>query len=828
MEPEQRVAHEPILSNEFGNQFLYSVNGNTFANQSAQEHYTSILSEVFWEENSYHVVAGTDSGLLIEHVVNGGIPKNSVYLFIECPEYIEMVRPQLNEEWQQVLKFCTPEEWEKGYDNNCAASYFYNDKVFLHYSSAIRNKTSDLYYQLKLRLDFIYKNKIYENSAGLGNKDFIECQLNNVAHNINSSQLLNDAFKNKPCVILGGGPSLDEHLPWVIENQDRLVVIAVSRISRRLQEVGLVPDIVIALDPQEISFEVSKELYNYPSEVLLLNSYHVIPKLLSQWKGRSAYFGERVPWESKLNANKHFHEGPTVVNAALIAAVGLGCSQVYLTGADMCYASTGATHANGSFESQREIDIARDSQWLETYAGYKAETIIPLVLTANYLSKHAKYATENHVEVYNLSKNALKLEYIEYKSTDEIALGEKNVAAKEIIAELIPTTTANLMRQNLNLLVREFSKVKKDLSEIEILAKEAIRATEKAFSIKSSEKIKHNNRRIIEKCERKIQSKYSYLDKVIKTIAFKDFAKILLGGDAINLNDAELAERNKIYYQGYIKGVEQFKTLLIPASERLMILKDSYNRTSNFDSLLAYLSGREELNLLSVLLFQRSNEIDTESIRILSEFNDDEAFNRIDDYYAQMYHGLDRVQDKGRNLFKQHDNFALEKLIAFMDQSRSLPQEISDHKNYLTALYALNNNDFKAAIIAFSNILELELSDWDKEQLLNAFLNTEDFLKASEMLEDLTTRSFALYKVHAQVLLKLGKPSSAIEKYTQYLEVFQQDTEAWCQLGNAFIDMGIIESAIMAYEFVLTIEPDHVLAIKTVDKLKQFQSERTE
>lgn len=825
----QPIVDEPVLSNEFGNQFLYSINGDTFAHQSATDHFNEILTERFWAEESYHVVAGTDSGLLIEHIVNGGVPKNSVYLFVECDEYIDLIRPDLNEEWQQVLKFCTPEEWEAGYDHETAAAYFYNDKVTLHYSSAVRHGRSDLYHQLKLRLDFIYKNKVYENSAGLGNRDFIACQLNNVAHNINSSQLLKGAFEGRPCVILGGGPSLDEHLPWVIENQDNLVIIAVARISRRLQDVGLIPDIVIALDPQQISFDVSKEIYNFPPEVLLLNSYHVIPKLASQWQGKSAYFGNRVPWESKLNAPKHFQEGPTVVNAALIAAVDLGCKEVYLTGADMCYGPNGATHATSSFESEREIDIGRDSQWLETYAGHKAETIIPLILTANYLSKHAKYANENDVTVYNLSRNALKLDFIEHKEINSISLISSQETTKEIIGKLIPSISADGIRRELNELNKEFEKVKKDLSSVELLAKEAIIATNKAYAAKSTEKQAQANKQKIEKSDRKIKQHFSYLDKLLKTLAFRDFAKILMGGKASTLSDHELAKRNITYYQAYINGVDEFRKMLVPAQKRLTIISKSYSKSIKIEEVCDYFCQQQEFGIGKVISNIRGDELDAETKLTLDTLSESQSEyqNQITQFYGQINHGLYGVADKIRRLTKEKDQAGLIAVINFLDKS----QHDADKVSYLTKLAKAFNEllggNNHCAIDLFSQIDEADLAQWDKEQFVDALVACEEYSKAMSLLESLVANNLGLNRLYGQLLVHHKNYEPAVDAYSSYLEVFKQDIDAWIELGSVFIEIAAFESALMAYDFILSLDSNNQLALDMKEKLQAYFDTKT-
>ncbi|MGB0898603.1 MAG: 6-hydroxymethylpterin diphosphokinase MptE-like protein, partial [Psychrobium sp.] len=655
------------------------------------------------------------------------------------------------------------------------------------------------------------------------------CQLQNAGHNINSGQLLKNAFLGKTCIILGGGPSLDEHLPWVIENQSKLVVIAVSRISRKLQQVGLVPDIVVALDPQQISYDVSKELYNYPQEVTLLSSYHVIPKLLSQWKGRAAYIGNRLPWESNLNATEHFTEGPTVVNAALLAAVDMGCSQILLTGADMCYGSDGSTHASASFESEREIDISRDSQWLETYAGHKAETIIPLILTANYLSKHANYANEHGSEVYNLSKNALKLDYIEYLDMNEIDLAPLAKSVKDITGSLLPSVTANDIRRELKLLDHEFKKVKKDLSAVNRLAKDAIAATSKAFDSSNNEQQRNSNRQKIEKLERKIKNSYGYLDKLLKTLAFKDFAKILMGGAADSLSDTELAQRNTIYYQAYINGISELRALLEPAQERLDVLVNAYSKSIDVQCIIEYFSENLEFGVGDVISHYRGNELnDDDNERLLSLNGKLDTYQRgINEAYRQIHHGLGGVAEKIRQLARDSDREGLSAVIEFLNKSKEDKTRCEHLSNLAQAFCTMIDGNHTLAIKYFRLVYKAELQQWDKEQFVDALVLSEQYDEAMSLLESLTESNIGLNRLYGQLLAHHKHFEQAVEAYSKYLEVFKQDIDGWAELGNVFIELAIFESALMAYDFILSLDPNHQVAQEMTQKLRQHLGNKT-
>lgn len=70
-------------------------------------------------------------------------------------------------------------------------------------------------------------------------------------------EALDGAFKDKPCVIVAPGPSLDSNIELLREAQGKAVIVAYARVLEKL--VGLdppiYPDIVVVLDPLDLSFQ---------------------------------------------------------------------------------------------------------------------------------------------------------------------------------------------------------------------------------------------------------------------------------------------------------------------------------------------------------------------------------------------------------------------------------------------------------------------------------------------------------------------------------------------------------------------------------------------
>ena len=63
--------------------------------------------------------------------------------------------------------------------------------------------------------------------------------------------VLKGAFEGRTMILISAGPSLDESLEFVRENEDRCVIVAVNSSYRALRNAGIVPHFVLAADPYE-------------------------------------------------------------------------------------------------------------------------------------------------------------------------------------------------------------------------------------------------------------------------------------------------------------------------------------------------------------------------------------------------------------------------------------------------------------------------------------------------------------------------------------------------------------------------------------------------
>jgi tetratricopeptide (TPR) repeat protein len=75
---------------------------------------------------------------------------------------------------------------------------------------------------------------------------------------------------------------------------------------------------------------------------------------------------------------------------------------------------------------------------------------------------------------------------------------------------------------------------------------------------------------------------------------------------------------------------------------------------------------------------------------------------------------------------------------------------------------------------------------------------------------------------HAKLLKLLGQTDKAVTLYTGYLASFNEDTKAWLELGELYFDMKAYDSALMAFEVVLSQDNKNSLAFSYKNKLNNI------
>lgn len=150
----------------------------------------------------------------------------------------------------------------------------------------------------------------------------------------------------KDFIIVAAGPSLDDSLDFLKENQGKKTVIAVCTVFRKLLEQGIRPDMVVILDPMAI---VYRQLEGLEGE-----NVPMLVAATAYWKFAANYQGDKylVPLtgvHEERESDEPWAIGGTVTHLAIEAAVRFGAENIFLVGVDLAFPNN-LSHAEGTVD----------------------------------------------------------------------------------------------------------------------------------------------------------------------------------------------------------------------------------------------------------------------------------------------------------------------------------------------------------------------------------------------------------------------------------------------------------------------------------------------
>lgn len=176
-------------------------------------------------------------------------------------------------------------------------------------------------------------------------KEFSQLFFKNLINNItclNEFYVINsfkNIYKDKPAIIVSAGPSLEKNIDLLKDVQDKFIIICGPRTFGALVKVGIRPDFICAVDPQDYTYDLMEDYLNYDVPLVfmdiannkLLNNYRG-KKILVANQGMEPYIGDiiGVSIDSLL-------QGGSVAHFCMGLAVYLGCNMVIFIGQDLAY-----------------------------------------------------------------------------------------------------------------------------------------------------------------------------------------------------------------------------------------------------------------------------------------------------------------------------------------------------------------------------------------------------------------------------------------------------------------------------------------------------------
>lgn len=813
--------------NRFGDRYLYEVNRGVFDQVGAAAVFKRRFGEALFAKDCLNIVVGTDSGLLVRYLVTRGIAEGSRFLFLELDELLPVIEAELADlDLDDNILICGKDALEDVLRDIRFADYANIDAVRLVESLGAHDDYLGGYRTALAKIRQELDSILWVHGAQLSNPSFVRRQLENLVEQHVPASALRDRFTGKTAVLLGGGPSLDAILPWVGEHRDQLMIIAVSRISRRLRDVGVTPHIVVSIDPTELSFDISKELLELDPRIVLAHANHVAFPLLAQWPGRSVFLDRRYPWAARNEPENLAANGPTVTNTGFALARAMGFSTVVLGGIDLCHSSEGYSHARGSNEFDAGPMLGMASLRVPTNAGRLAETTPDFFNAITAFGRQASAAAAAGLCIINPAEDAAVIDGVSHLPLDALDFEPLEQPPFVALHACLGPDDAAMRGRNYAAMRRELARAHKHLREIEQLAEQALDCNDGLFG-RNGKTADFRYKQRMDKIERQLDNRLASFTEIVKLFSARAF--LHMPPSDREWTDDEIEQAGVTYYTAYRENARGILKLIEQAQTRLAVAAEEDAEAPDFERLITQwqhdnIPGRARVwrhrhpqlaSRLAEAVQARFAELDAAFQAMLATRDTSHARKMRNEA------SLGPVRGKLQSLLRERNRTELDRLTAQLGR-QSGEEAAQLHLLGLGYLAELDDEP-DTAFAHYGALVERvreSLADNESEapnpRLEDALRRMTMIALAENRNEDallilgtLTGMAPVFSPQYAELLRLSGDYPAAAEVYSEYLQRVPGDHATMLRLGRLYREIGADEAARTAFAYVLQKDPDN-------------------
>ncbi|MBN2605914.1 MAG: DUF115 domain-containing protein [Thiotrichales bacterium] len=804
-----------LYTNAFGDNYFQEINQNAFDTVGATSTFNKVFSKTLDVDNMLFIIVGSDSGLLIPYLQQFHKDRGRHYIIMERPEIIDYIQDHF--EVDDDMIDLQPMDMDFGELHDLYTDYVSHNRYMLLRSLAVidgKNETYTTHWDQALDRYNIFASS---ESGYAINNIFIDSQLRNLASNNMPLADLGRALEGTTSVIMGGGPSLDDSIGWIKENQDRLVIFAAARIANRLKKEGIQPDFFVSVDPHDVSYDNSKQILQFGDTAILVHSNNVNSKLVAEWTGLHAYLGLMFPWRDSVHEQPEnlTTVGPTVTNTMASVAGYLGSEQIIFSGVDFCYGENGKSYESESLESKTGKYLDTATNRVKTYSGRIAETTPSFANARQGMEELVAHAIEFFGnKFFTLSPETALMENVAYSRPEEIVLPETRKA--DAVQQM-----KDILNFDLNDYKKHLDYAKAYCQEMRDICKDAVKEAKngkkiaKKLFVNLDETDKLTQEIILsQKNTTHIMGEHAEFIFNYSIKAYKEFMNPSIKEDNMTRDDIKNSFIH--YFNGIINSAIPLRKSIETAITRLNHRINETKGTKSFAKLIEKWQEYHEEGRPLVWLKMNDLSIDdlTEEQQstlkaVLDTFN--EELHRTETKLSQQLKSqgdnIGALYERIKRYFSENRPYELEELINYIAEKDLSYSEDLCHigTGYLYELKDMPDD----AVDRFIQIKDNKLLLEGLKRVLNILLMKKDYDNALNTLEVLTHYSDEFFVSYADMLAAMGDGASAVEIYFHYLQQHAEDTATWIKVAKLLIHLNIREEAIAAINKIKALEPDN-------------------
>ncbi|MDF1582064.1 MAG: 6-hydroxymethylpterin diphosphokinase MptE-like protein [Methyloprofundus sp.] len=818
-----------LKTNHFNEHYLYNVNRDSFSKLSASVIFAAEFKKTLFQEDSLYIIIGSDSGLLPKYIQEQGIPLGTRYLFIELEEVLEQLHQHhLLDSLDDEITCTILADWQAQALDLKLKEYSFLRNIRLIKAICAQQASLIEYPELSWKVSEELQSLQFQFTSSLGTQTFLKRQIENIADNVLPIQLIENKYKDRTAIVLAGGPSLTNLMPWVKQHRRQLIIFSVSRVSRQLVNAGIEPDFVCSVDPAPENIDVSKEMFLFKNSTFI-HAHHVDPALINQWAGRKLYFGNRFPWQTNANPKNINSVGPTVSNSALAAAHFSGCRRILLAGFDLCFTAEGITHAEGSDEAQSGPKYDSSLLEVKTYNGQMRTTEPEYYIALQNLGFQAEKIIAEHKSIINLAAEAAVTENITHTPPCDISFDDQLDSAQQNSLDIKEFSIAEL-QAHYQLINKELNKAIYNLESIEKLAIKALKINSEMYTTEGTIE-NYQDKRKLDDIEKQLKRKYKLFSALVKSFGVRDFLRITTPYDNSDSWDAEKAkELGEVYYNAYQSASTTLQALFKGTLKRTQARIAELKENPDFAMLIeqwekdkSFNRGKvwKKLHPQSKYMAAANREfapLDLEFKEILNTSNT--AFKKITDHQSS----LALLKTKALLLFKHHKLDKLKDLLNSLQYvSAAEATEKESYQHLISAYIAEQEHNTELALELHNKIISTENSPLLEESLFRVAsisIQKNDHPNALLALKCLSQLSPIYLPFYAESAYLSGDYMQAIDSYTEYINFFPEDLVCQLKLTRLYMEIGVNDAAELMLDHILTTDPDLTMAQKLKTEIK--------
>ncbi len=262
-----------------------------------------------------------------------------------------------------------------------------------------------------------------------------------------SLKKLENAYDNKPAIIVAAGPSLSKNIDNLSKTKDKCIIIAVDSAVVPLLNNNIVPDYIVTVDFRQITYKKLEPVQHLLSQTNLIMLCESTPEIANKIKFKNIYFATQNKTTCKMMEDILYQKICVIKDISCVTHLGLfsaqifGCNPIVFAGMDFAYSGE-KDHAEGCvLNGGNNVSINSESVFIEGCDGRKVHTSPSLIsikeiceiLIDEYPEIQYINATEHGARIKNTSEQKLKNVIDQFDSIVEISCNHEVFVLPHVI-----------------------------------------------------------------------------------------------------------------------------------------------------------------------------------------------------------------------------------------------------------------------------------------------------------------------------------------------------------------------------------------------------------